>query len=414
MKVGLWRLVAALAGCALATTVAAPARADATRDAQWHLGFLHATEAQRISQGEGVTVGLIDSGVDANHPDLQGTVLSGIDAWSANKDGRTDAAGHGTAMASLIAGHGHGQGGRDGVLGIAPKAKILPVGVQALGSETYTEVDLAAGIRWAVDHGAQILCLALSGSSDPLTEQAVKYADSKGVTVVAGVGNRPKSSVVGFPAGYPSVIAVSAIGRDGNFASSVSVSGREVSFAAPGVEITSARAVVGTYGVSNGTSDSTAIVVGVLALLKSKFPNLTKSQLYQRLKATAIDKGPPGHDEQYGWGVIDPLAALTKDLGDGAGASATASPGDTSVAAPVAGRSTATKVLLTAVAIVGFLSVLALSAAVVVWYFRRRRRTAAGPAADLPPSGDGTPSPPIPPPDPTHWQRPPADRNAER
>ena len=125
-------------GCCLATVLLAapPAAADSIRDREWHLNYLNVTAAQVQSQGDGVVVAVVDTGVNGNHPDLAGNVLPGVDVSGAGApNGQQDTDGHGTAMASLIAGHGHGTGNGDGVLGIAPQAKIFPVR-DALGSKS--------------------------------------------------------------------------------------------------------------------------------------------------------------------------------------------------------------------------------------------------------------------------------------
>jgi type VII secretion-associated serine protease mycosin len=320
-----------------------------------------------------VTVAVIDTGVDAEHPDLRGSVLAGIDAWSPGRDGRRDTAGHGTAMAALIAGHGHGAGAGDGVLGVAPQAKILPVGAYPPGASTFSPADLAVGIRWAVDHGAQIVCLSITGGSDPAIGSAVAYALSKGATLVAAAGNKPRDQSLAFPAAYPGVIAVSAINRSGTFADDVSISDFGVLLSAPGADVTSA-APGGGYAAASGTSSAAALVAGAAALVKAKYPQLAGAQIYQRLKATAVDKGQPGHDEQYGYGVIDPLAALTRELPSSTGAAASSAP----VAAGASeGHGTAVKVLLSALIIAGY----ALVAALVVWLvvrLVRRRRVRSG------------------------------------
>src|SRR5439155_13056847 len=121
------RFAVAVAGLVLLAATATPARADTTRDAEWHVAYLNVSAAQQLSQGQGTVVAVVDTGVDAHHPDLVGNVLPGTDYFDpVDKIGWIDAYGHGTAMAGLIAGHGHNGGG---VLGIAPKAQILPVRV---------------------------------------------------------------------------------------------------------------------------------------------------------------------------------------------------------------------------------------------------------------------------------------------
>jgi len=364
-------LAAAVAvSCALATGT--PAYADQTRDAQWYADTWKYDQLHAVSQGEGVTVAVVDTGVQAGHPDLTGSVLPGLDAWSPAKDGRQDSIGHGTAMASLIAGHGHGTDGRDGILGVAPKAKILPVGAYPPGAKDFTPNDLGTGIRWATDHGAQVICLALGGGSDPQIESGVKYALARGVILVAAVGNKPRAHSVNFPAAYQGVVAVSATDKSGTFAKDVSVSGFEVLLSAPGTNVISA-ALDNRYDTESGTSSSAALVAGVAALIKARYPELNGQQIYQRMKATAVDKGAAGHDEEYGYGVVDPLAALTKDV-----PVASASAGAPVTATPPAdlGEETGTgkKILLSVLVIAGWLVVVGLIVGLVVYLVRRRRR----------------------------------------
>ncbi|MDT4986026.1 MAG: hypothetical protein QOI74_120, partial [Micromonosporaceae bacterium] len=167
------------------------ARADNIRDAQWHLGFLHVAEAQRLAgNGNGVTVAVVDTGVDATHPDLVGNVLPGTDVVAVGGDGHSDDNGHGTAMAGLIAGHGHGSDA--GAIGIAPKSKILPVkaGVAVLDAQT-----AAKGIVWATQHRATVMCLAFGGSDNSAERAAIEQALAADIVLVAGVGNTPESTV---------------------------------------------------------------------------------------------------------------------------------------------------------------------------------------------------------------------------
>src|SRR4051812_9417069 len=170
-------LVTALCGVIIASGAATPAQAGPVRDKQWHLDFLHVSDAQRYGQGEGVVVGVVDTGVDANHPDLAGSVVVGVGLTPQGGDGRQDEDGHGTAMAGLIAAHGR-------ALGIAPKAKILPV--------RHEDFSIGAmsgdGVTWAVDHGATVLCLAYTAQDSPQDRAAVQYAVDHDVVIIAGVG----------------------------------------------------------------------------------------------------------------------------------------------------------------------------------------------------------------------------------
>jgi type VII secretion-associated serine protease mycosin len=355
--------VAVVAGIVMATAAAAPARADTVRDAQWHLGFLDVVRAHQISQGDNVLVGVIDTGVDASHPDLAGNILPGIDLLLSSGNGWHDSDGHGTRMAGLIAAHGHAGGG---ALGIAPRAKILPAAGAASERALHPAV-IASGITWAVDHGAKVLCLALSGpdvSADD--ERAVRYAQAHDVVVVAGVGNRPESTKVGYPAAFPGVLAVAGVNRDGSHAE-VSVTGPEVMLAAPAVDIAS-TAKGGGYGKGTGTSDATAIVAGAAALVRAKFPNLSATEVVHRLTATAKDAGPPGRDDQYGYGIVNLVGALTADVPPMT-PSAVAGTTTSAPAGAAPKPSSSNSVLLIAIALAVLL------AAAGAWIIFRRRAT---------------------------------------
>jgi type VII secretion-associated serine protease mycosin len=296
---------------ALAPAAPAAAHGDLIRAKQWHLGFLRIAEAQKLSQGAGVTVAVIDSGL-ADHPDLSGNVLNGIDAITGGAgNGRGDDDGHGTGMAGIIASHGHGTGNRDGALGIAPKAKILPIRSQ-VGKRQGDDKPIAAGIRWAIAHGAKIINIS-QAVGDIETFRAVNEAKAAGVLIFAAAGNKKdRDTGVVTPARYPWAVAVAAVDQKGNHSPN-SVVGSEVELAAPGVSIYStSKGGIWRYGT--GTSDATAIVSGVAALVWSKYPTLTAEEVLHRLEATATDKGTPGRDSQYGFGVVDPVKALTAEV----------------------------------------------------------------------------------------------------
>jgi type VII secretion-associated serine protease mycosin len=294
----------------------APAAADQTRDSQWHLGFLSVSRAQQISQGDGVVVGVVDTGVDARHPDLVGNVLAGAEMAVASGDGRTDSNGHGTNMAGLIAAHGHDGGG---ALGIAPKAKVLPVSAGAYGALT----NQPRAIDWAVGHGATVLCLAFGGPSNPDLQRAVENANAHDIVVVAAPGNTT-TTFVDFPAAYPGVVAVGGVDMRGEHAA-LSTSGPQILLAAPSVDVVSTIPGA-SYGSGTGTSAATAIVAGVAALVRSKFPKMPATEVIHRLTATAIDKGPKGRDDQYGYGIVNPVGALTADIAPLSSPSARAGP----------------------------------------------------------------------------------------
>jgi type VII secretion-associated serine protease mycosin len=277
---------------------------DPIRQEQWHLKFLRIDEVHRVTRGAGVVVGLIDTGVD-NHPDLAGSVLPGADFGPLKSDGRKDISGHGTAMAGLIAGHGR-------ILGIAPEAKILPV-KPLFANENGGVVDTEEPVRWAVDHGATIISLSIGDDApNPAWARAIQYAIAKNVVVVAAVNNTTQGTHPSGLAMAPGVVVVSGIDKKGEF-DSISLSGDVVTVAAPARDCWSSR-LDGRYGSGTGTSNSTAITAGVVALIRSRFPHLDAAGVVRRLIATADDKGAPGHDPLYGFGVINPLGAVTATL----------------------------------------------------------------------------------------------------
>ncbi|MGK5442193.1 type VII secretion-associated serine protease mycosin [Micromonospora sp. URMC 105] len=302
-------LLAITASGAGAREVPKPPDGKWVRSQQWHLGYLQVAEAHRLTRGKGVVVAVPDTGVDP-HPDLRGNLLSGtdtIDGGSGNGIGDRDS--HGTGMAGLVA--AHGQPGNRGALGIAPEAKILPILVTPPGGDGQPDA-LARGIDYAVANGARVISVSSGGDSSAELEQAVRRAIASDIVVVAGSGNRPREQFVGYPASQAGVLAVAGVDRSGRHAD-ISVSGPEVDVAAPGVEIIS-TSYSANYRKGTGTSDSTAIVAGAAALVRSKYPDLPASEVVHRLTATAVDKGPPGRDDQYGYGVIDLVAALTADV----------------------------------------------------------------------------------------------------
>ncbi|NUT19437.1 MAG: S8 family serine peptidase [Hamadaea sp.] len=287
---------------------AAPASADDLKNGQWYANFLRLAAAHKVSTGLGVTVALIDSGVDSTHPDLKGGILAGADFSAGGQvsigDGRTDASGHGTQMAGLIVGSGK-------VAGVAPASKIVPIN-SSFTSIGGTSSTVAEGIRWAVEHGVQVISISSAGPDDPLLRQAIEVALASDIVVIAGAGNVAQDAAVGYPAAYPGVIAACGVDRLGKH-SSVSVTGAEVVLCAPSDGISSTFPG-GKYALGSGTSESTAIIAGAVALVRAKFPELSGQEVVHRLTATADDKGVIGRDEVYGFGVINVVDALTENI----------------------------------------------------------------------------------------------------
>jgi len=294
---------------------------DPVRQAQWYLEFLHMEQVHQLSRGAGVIVGLIDTGVAA-HPDLAGSVLPGTDFSPLKSDGRTDTFGHGTAMAGVIAGHGR-------ILGIAPEAKILPVR-PVFTTDDGGVADSEEPVRWAVDHGATVISLSIGDDEpNPAWGRAIQYALSKDVVVVAAVNNKGQGTHPSGLAMVPGVVVVSGVGKTGKF-DPISLVGDVVTVSAPSRDCWSTR-IGGQYSAGSGTSYATAITAGVVAVIRSRFPDLDGPGVVRRLTETAHDEGADGRDPLYGFGVIDPLRALTATL-----PSQTPSPSEPSSASPSA------------------------------------------------------------------------------
>jgi type VII secretion-associated serine protease mycosin len=320
------RMVRALTATALTGSlilaVAPAASADQTRRDQWALETLQAEPAWKLSKGKGVTVAVIDTGVNADHVDLQNNVLKGKDFIDGDEDASPTSTEsqptHGTAMASVIASHGHGPNSADGVMGLAPEAKILPIRANIEGQSGFADE-----IRYAVDHGASVINISMV-ISDPRYEiggppedlEAISYALNHNVLIVAGTGNNGISKV-GFPADAPGVLAVGGVTQSGTVWKNSNY-GPEVLLTAPATDIVHASWPGNKLSIGDGTSDATAFVSAAAALLRSKFPDLTAGQIANRLVKTAVlpdaAKGLSLPDEKYGYGTVRPLAALTDDI----------------------------------------------------------------------------------------------------
>ncbi|MFE7277469.1 type VII secretion-associated serine protease mycosin [Streptomyces sp. NPDC057623] len=299
-------LAAMLVG--IATT---PSHAESVRSQQWHLTAMQAEEMWKTARGEGVTVAVIDSGVDATNPDLHGQVLEGKDfAPDAPGDQHTDVSGHGTGMAGLIAGTGE-SGGGDGAFGLAPGAKILPIRVP-LNAAVF-----AKAIRYAADAGAKVINISMAvGGGAPLEEEseAVKYALDKGALIFAGVGNDGDSTLV-TPAATPGVVGVGAVGKDLR-KTAESQYGPQVDLAAPGADMVAACTTETGLCTSHGTSDATAITSASAALIWSHHPDWTNNQVLRVMLNTAADPTSGAKRNDYiGYGVVRPRIAL-KTPGD--------------------------------------------------------------------------------------------------
>ncbi|MFI7597288.1 type VII secretion-associated serine protease mycosin [Actinoplanes sp. NPDC049681] len=301
---------------------AAPAHADTVRDAQWYWAPMDLAAAQRITKGSGIIVAVLDTGVDARHPDLKGAVLPGRQTVQNKPAGNEDGFAHGTGIAGLIAGRGHGSG--DGILGIAPEAKILPIRPV---NDSYF---VAQGIRYAVAQGAKVINMSFQTRPSEDLQSALRDAAAADVVLVGAAGNEAKKgNKQEYPSAYPEVLTVGALQRNNKIAA-FSNHGPQVDLAAPGVDIT-APAPEGRYITVEGTSASAALVSGAVALIRAKHPELSAAQVVDRLKSTAIDRGAEGRDDYYGAGQLNLMAALT-----GPQPAAAGTPPPTGTNAPVA------------------------------------------------------------------------------
>ncbi|EGX59144.1 serine protease [Streptomyces zinciresistens K42] len=316
--------LAALLGACLAVLPATAAHADSIRAQQWALEAMRTQEAWQTTRGKGVTVAVLDTGVDAEHPDLAGNVVQGKDmvGFGARRGDRAWAR-HGTAMAGIIAGRGHGPGNSEGVIGVAPEARILPVRViledgdpaRAKARSTRGNA-LADGIRWAADNGADVINLSLGDDSKAAhaeagEDEAVQYALRKGAVVVASAGNGgEKGDHISYPAAYPGVIAATAVDRYGTRAS-FSTRRWYATVSAPGVNVVIADPDR-KYYEGWGTSAAAAFVSGAVALVRAARPGLSPAQIKKLLEDTARNAPADGRDDSRGYGFIDPAAALKK------------------------------------------------------------------------------------------------------
>ena len=317
-------VVSALAVSALAVglvlALAAPmaAQADQIRSMEYWLGDYGIQQAWATTQGAGVKVAVIDTGVDGNIPDLAGAVVGGTDesgigtATGETPVGAGDESGHATWVASLIA--GRGTGGSNGLIGVAPQASILSVSV-ALGSSSAAANDdtqIAQGIRWAVDHGASVINLSLTRNtlSWPASwDSAFEYAFDHNVVIVAAAGNRGSGTTeVDAPATIPGVLAVGGVNRDGTESAEASSQGITIAVAAPSEQLLGADPGGGYVGWE-GTSGAAPIVAGIVALVRAAHPDLDAANVINRVIRTARAVGA-SPNPLYGYGLVDASGAV--------------------------------------------------------------------------------------------------------
>ncbi|MBD8102354.1 S8 family serine peptidase [Plantibacter sp. CFBP 8775] len=311
----------------LVGTQALPASADTVRDMQYWLGDYGFTTAWETTKGAGVTVAVIDTGIASGPAELTGAVAGGVDVSGlGSPDGRTpvgsEGSEHGTLVASMIA--GRGRTGGAGVIGVAPEARLLSVSV-GFGSDGSAVVpwddQIATAVRWAVDNGADVINMSLTRNSldwPTSWDDAFLYAFSHDVVVVAAAGNRGSGTVeVGAPATIPGVLTVAGVDRAGSASFDASSQGITIAVAAPSEQLVGVTPA-GSYVQWQGTSGAAPIVSGLVALVRSAWPELSAADAIKRVTATAKQVGDSAQSPIYGAGLIDAAKAVSGSVGPAA------------------------------------------------------------------------------------------------
>jgi type VII secretion-associated serine protease mycosin len=324
---------AGLAGALAIVTVALPAAAiavppapagreqaqDLVRSREYWLSEYGIRDAWATTQGKGVTIAIIDTGIDSGVADLAGAVVggadfSGIGFANGQKPVGSDGE-HGTMVASLAAGRGTGPD--SGVIGSAPQASLLSLSIGFGEGESDSDTQIAEAVRWAVDNGADVINMSLTRNTLEWPESwddAFLYAMENDVVVVAAAGNRGSGTVeVGAPATMPGVLTVSGVDENGSASWDASAQGITIGVAAPSEELVGVIPG-GQYVTWSGTSGATPIVAGIVALVRAAHPELDAANVINRVIASARDVGPDGADFTYGFGLVDAEAAVEDDI----------------------------------------------------------------------------------------------------
>ncbi len=273
---------------------------DPLQASQWHLSTISAPAGWAVTQGSsGVSIAIVDTGIDYTHPDLAGKVTLGPDFGSGDSD-PLDTDGHGTHVAGIAAAIlGNGAGGA----GVCPACQLMAIKVFPDGSGSALDFDVAQGIIWAADNGADVINLSLGGPGASTTlRDAVDYAWSHGVVVVAAAGNSGDGTT-SYPAAYPNAIAVAAT-TSSDTRASFSTYGSWVDIAAPGVAILS-TIPGGGYASWSGTSMATPVVAGAAGLAFAGLSGATNTSVRSALEAAVVDLGAAGRDVYFGAGRVD-------------------------------------------------------------------------------------------------------------
>lgn len=283
---------------------------DPRRGDQWALDALGAEELHARRTADGVVVAVIDSGVQGDHPDLRGRLVPGYDFVTDRPGGTRDGYGHGTHVAAIVAAPADDG---VGVAGMAPEARVMPLRVLDDHGAGWGS-DVARALVYAADHGAKVANVSMASDYSRPVADAVRYARSRGVIVVAAVGNdRGSGDAARYPAALPGVIGVGAVDERSRVAV-FSESGPEVDVVAPGVSVLSAYAGSRREWMS-GTSMAAPFVAATVAVMAAGRPGLTDAEARGALVGTARDVGARGVDGRSGAGLVRPLAAVCRVVG---------------------------------------------------------------------------------------------------
>lgn len=303
---GLFSLQLLLLTLILEPVTANPVNDPFTSD-QWGWYRIRADDAYETGyHGSGVIVAVLDTGIDTDHPDLEANIIEG---WNFvdNNNNVTDLDGHGSMVSGIVAAVANNA---IGIVGVSPNVSIMPLKV--LTSSGGSWIDLDRAIIWAAQNGADLIVMSLGGKYSRLsavTEAAIDYACQEGCILIASAGN-DNSSEPFYPAAYEEVIAVSAIDQNDTKAS-FSNFGSYIDFCAPGVDILTTW-MDGSYVYGSGTSFAVSFVVGVIALMLSKYPHLSTEDVIKTLRVQAEDLGEEGWDSYYGWGLVNAYSAVSQ------------------------------------------------------------------------------------------------------
>jgi subtilisin family serine protease len=294
---------------------------DSIRTGEYWLTQYGISSAWTTTEGKGITIAVIDTGVDGSVPDLAGAVSGGIDysgqgATNGEKPvGDADERNHGTMVASLAA--GRGTAGGAGLIGVAPQAKILSISIGFGAAVTNSDDQIAEAVTWAVNHGANVINMSLTRNTLAWPEswdKAFLYAMQHNVVIVAAAGNRGSGTTeVGAPATMPGVLTVAGVDRSEKASVDASAQGITIGVSAPSEQLLGAIPG-GQYVEWEGTSGSTPIVSGVVALVMASHPGITAANAINRVISTARDAGAKGVDPIYGYGLVNAAAAVRNSV----------------------------------------------------------------------------------------------------